>query len=382
VYEVFNGTLEFFSRFGVSTVPITSTSLTNKYVDFSTGLGVTSYPSPNQTAANIALGTYAQIAGQYTPLFFPGYFSWPLPPNIPEDLTMPFGQFVQKYSIQAALPTIWTFVNALGDVLNSPTLFVMQLFGAVQINSLATGGFVVPVSHNNSQLYGAIASSLGSNVLYSSTVSASQRDSSGIKLIVNTPAGKKLVKAKKLLVTAAPTVDNLSKLDLDATETNIFGKWSFRSDYVGVISHTGLPDGLDIINAVPDGSAGVDNFPTPPFVTDFAFTGVPGLYRTTVIGDPDMNEHNAKIMVRNALNAVGKAGTFDTKHLNFEAFADHTPLSLRVSAADLSSGFYSQLYSLLGYRNTFYTGSAWCSDYSSVVWLFTEIILPQIVATL
>lgn len=375
------GVKDFFARFNISIEPIPQPPLVNKYIDFSTGRTVSNYPA-DQLAVNTALGTYGQIAAGYVNETFPGYFN--LPEQVPEDLALPFGQFLAKYNIQAALPTLWSFISAVGDVLEAPTLFVIQNLNAVVLNAIQQpGGFFVPSSHNNSQLYASVQQYLSADLLLGSTVSVTDRSDSGVKLVVNIPSGKKLVKAKKLLVTAAPTVDNLKKLDLDTTEIDVFGKWQWSSDYVGVISHTGLPDGLDVVNVVPDSSASSFNLPKPPFVAEVKFSGVPGLYTTTVVAAPGLNEHGAKIMVRDALNAIGDAGTLPTEHIDFEAFSDHTPLQLRVSTEELKAGFFKKLYALQGRRSTFFTGAAWTSDFTSIVWLFTETgILPQILATL
>lgn len=375
------GVKDFFARFNVSIEAAPQVPLVNKYIDFSTGLPVSNYPE-NQAAIMTALGTYGQIAAGFVNETFPGYFN--LPEQVPEDLALPFGQFLAKYNLQATLPILWSFISALGDVLSVPTLFALQNFNAIELNAIQQpGGFFVPSSHNNSQLYAAVQQYLSADLLLSSTVSVTDRTDSGVKLVVNTPSGKKLIKAKKLLVTAAPTIDNLKKLDLDVTETDVFGKWQYSSDFVGVISHTGMPDGLDVVNVVPDSSPTSLNLPKPPFVSEIRFSGVPGLYTTTVVGAPGLNEHQAKLMVRNALNKIGDAGSLPTKHINFEAFSDHSPLQLRVSAEDLKAGFFKELYALQGRRSTFFTGAAWTSDFTSIVWVFTETgILPQILATI
>jgi hypothetical protein len=374
------GVKDFFARFNVSTEPTTQLPLASKYIDFSTGLPVTNYPSANQTAALAALAKYGQITAPYVPQIFPGYFN--LSDQVPEDLALPFGEFLAKYSLQAMLPIIWPFISAADDLLTAPTLFAIQNFGPIQLRGLQQpGGFFIPSSHNNSQLYGAVQQYLAADLLLSSTVSQSNRDDSGVRLVVNTPSGQKLIKAKKLLVTAAPTVDNLDKLDLDSVEVGVFGKWEWSSSYVGVVSHTGMPDGLDVINALSDSSPTTLNLPKAPFVAEYKFTGVPGLYSTTVIGKPGLSEHQAKDLVRNGFNKIGDAGTLPTKNISFEAFCNHTPLQLRVSAEELKAGFYKKLYALQGRRSTFYTGAAWTSDVTSTLWVFTEQgILPQILA--
>lgn len=269
------GAKDFFTRFNVPIEPSDTTPLESKYIDFSTGLPVPNYATADQASVFAALTAYGQIAGSYTPLFFPGYANFP--DQVPEDLALPFGEFVVKYNLQAAMPILWNFVSAIDNVLATPTLFVFQNFGGVHLNALLQpGGFFVPTSHNNSELYAAVQQYLSADLLLASTVSAAKREDSGVKLVLNTPSGKKLVKAKKLVVTAGPSNENLKALDLDSTETGIFGKWEFSSMHAGLVSHTGMPDGLAIVNAVPDASPGTLNWPKGQYVSELMFSHVPG----------------------------------------------------------------------------------------------------------
>ncbi|KAB5513268.1 FAD dependent oxidoreductase [Coniochaeta sp. 2T2.1] len=374
------GVKDFFARFNVPIEAMPQVPLDTRYIDFTTGQPVANYAT-DQTAIFTALATYAQLSAAYVNQTFPGYFNFP--DEVPEDLALPFGDFLAKYNLQDAVPFLRGFLLAIGDMLSVPTLFALQNFNAIHLNAIQQpAGFFVPSSRNNSELYAAVQQYLLPDLLLGSTVSVADRtDAGGVTLVVNTPSGRKLVKAKKLLVTAAPTVDNLKKLGLDTVETNVFGKWEYSSDYVGVVANAGLPDGLDILNTSPDSSPGSLNLPKLPFVSEIKYSGVPGLYTTTVVGPPGLNEHRAKIMVRDAVNKIGAAGTLPTKHLDFAAFSSHSPLQLRVSAEELKAGFIKKLYALQGRRSTFYTGAAFASDLTSILWVFTETgILPQILA--
>jgi hypothetical protein len=46
----------------------------------------------------------------------------------------------------------------------------------------------------------------------------------------------------------------------------------------------------------------------------------------------------------------------------------------------IEAGFYTKLYALQGQRSTFYTGAAWNAQDSSMLWVFTEALLPAIAA--
>jgi hypothetical protein len=131
---------------------------------------------------------------------------------------MPFGDFVQKYNLDAAVPTIWKFTNYAGDILAETTAYIMAQFGAVHLNATANGGFLVPTTFNNSVLYARAAQQLGSDLLLSSTITSVSRDDTGVNLVVNSNGHQQLIKAKKLLVTAPPLSSILKPLNLDPVE--------------------------------------------------------------------------------------------------------------------------------------------------------------------
>jgi hypothetical protein len=61
-------------------------------------------------------------------------------------------------------------------------------------------------------------------------------------------------------------------------------------------------------------------------------------------------------------------------------YSSHTPFELTVPPEAIADGFYKKLYSLQGCRHTFYTGAAFHTHDSSLLWQFTETLLPNITA--
>jgi hypothetical protein len=122
----------FFARFGVgfSAVPFT-TPFTTDYVDLTTGKAVPEYTPPDLTLALEILAGQLELYP-----YLPGGYN--LPDPVPADLLLPFGDFVTKYSIEAAVPLIWTFAHGVGDLLKATTLYVFQNFGLPQLESIAT----------------------------------------------------------------------------------------------------------------------------------------------------------------------------------------------------------------------------------------------------
>ncbi|KAH6869194.1 FAD dependent oxidoreductase [Thelonectria olida] len=380
VYLDLPGVKEFFGRFNISTVPIADPGFQNVYIDFTTGKAVPGYSQGGQTDVGIALTTYAQLAVKYNDYYFPGFWKLTTAP-VPDELSMPFGQLVEKYNLTAALPVIWNFASGVGDFANVPSFYVFYNFGAAVVQGLLTGTLLVPDSHNNSQLYAAAQEHLASDVLLNSVVSNAHRDDKGVKLVVKTPTGTKLVKAKKLLVTIPPTGRNMHPFDLDHKEKALFAKWKWENWYVAIFKGSGLPANLTLVNTRPNPRSLYA--PTPNFVWTYTFTGIRDLYATQVVGKPNLSLQGAKDLIRAGLRNINAAGTYATKRIDFVAWAQHAPLQLAVSAKELVCGFYKELYALQGRKSTWYTGAAWALDYTSILWVFTEeTILPGVIAGL
>ncbi|KAF2182433.1 hypothetical protein K469DRAFT_728596 [Zopfia rhizophila CBS 207.26] len=130
--------------------------------DFRIGKSVTNESSDPQ-AVGAAFQAYTEELLKY-PSLNGGLF---LPEPMPEDLYLPFGDFVKKYNIEAAVPTIAQFNPGLGNALTVPTIEMIR-----------------------------------SRLLQT--------------------ARKKLVIAKKLLITIPPKLDFLEAIDTNKEEKDIF----------------------------------------------------------------------------------------------------------------------------------------------------------------
>lgn len=117
-WTTYKNTTDFITkRMNLSVVVKSQTSLATKYVDFTTGQALDSYTAPTSAEALAALRTYHELCKQYEQLLLPGYFDFPLPDDIPEDLTLLFRDFVAKYNISAAVPRLFQLTGVgLGDM--------------------------------------------------------------------------------------------------------------------------------------------------------------------------------------------------------------------------------------------------------------------------
>jgi NAD(P)-binding Rossmann-like domain len=362
---------KFFERFDV---PLTKAvfdtlGMVSKYVDYRTGKVVDYTPSD----PSAALGAYGAQLANY-PYLEGGFY---LPDPVPADLLLPFGDFVKKYALDAAVNLIFSFGQGLGDLLRQPTLYVMKNFGLDVLRNLQVG-FLTTARHDNSELYAKARAELGADALLRSRVVATDRDAAGYaNVLVQTPSGLKLIRAQKIVVTIPPKLYNLGGFDLDGTELSLFGQFGNSAYYTGVLRHSGIPDNMAVTNIGADTPY---HLPALPGVYSISPTGIPGLHNVKYGSPTQLSDAQVKADIVASVKRLRTAGTLPTTTPEFAAFASHSPFELTVPTNAIKAGFYRNLYALQGRNRTYYTGAAFHTHDSSLLWQFTEALLPHIVA--
>lgn len=362
----------YFARFNV---PLTTASFAapgqvNEYVDFTTGKVVAGYAPANSSAA---LAGYAAQLAKY-PYVEAGF---DLPDPVPADLLLPFGDFVKKYNLQSLVGFLFGFAQGLGNLLEQYTLYVFKNFGLGILQDLQIG-FLTTARQNNSEIYVKALAELRDNVLLQSHVIATDRSSNdGVKVLVKTPTGPKLIIAKKLLITIPPKLNNLRGFDLSSNETTLFSQFLNSAYYTALIRHTSIPPNTSLTNI---GANTLYNLPPLPGLYTITPTRVPGLYDVKVGSATALSDAQVKALIRDTVARLRTAGTFNTTRLQFAAYENHTPFELTVPKDAIAGGFYKRLYALQGQRHTWYTGAAFHTHDSSLLWQFTEGLIPGLLA--
>lgn len=194
---------EFFARFQVPLYAYNFTlpGVTSEYVDFQTGQIATPAADPNLLLAWNAF--QAQVA-KYP---FLNYSLDSVPYPVPADLLLPFGEFINKYNLSDAVPYLSVYGQGWGNFVTLPTLLAIKFFGPTFFSpaSLYSGGGGALAAKDNSLIYEKATTELGASVLLNSSVLSMDRNAADlVKITVQTPSGKKLIHAKKLISAIPP----------------------------------------------------------------------------------------------------------------------------------------------------------------------------------
>lgn len=266
-------------------------------------------------------------------------------------------------------------------------------FGQPACEGIIQSTLFAPKSGSNSELYEKAYALLKDDILLSSSVIKASRNDSGVLVTVrNSDGTTTLIKAKQLLVTAAPSLSNLASLDLDEEESTIFGSSTPRPVFEGLLKTSIIPRNFSV--EYVSSAAAPDNYPDLyndlPHDLKIQSTGPEGsrLFRVLLETTYVISEDEAKDLIRHKLATLKAAGTFDSDDGNttasaescdveFKAFVNHNSILWRLPAEDLRAGFMQKLYALQGRRSTWYTGSLWSTDFASNVWAFTDTVLER-----
>lgn len=322
-----------------------------------------------------ALGTYINILNASYPFLNKGFF---LPDPVPEDLFLPFGDFAKKHDIVPLVFLLNRFTQGW-DIIRVPTLYVFMIINLDLVSDIAAGTFLT--TNDTNVLYRSALAILGERVLLNAHVTSVLRSNLGVRVHVKQEdTTSKVIKAKTLLMTGSPVLDNLQGWDLVPEEKTLFSKFSGFGYFAGVVSNPGFPDNTGFHNVASNNSG----FHTPKLPAVFVInnTPLPDKVRTVYYGTPQgihIDKSNAARMALDDLDRLVASqgyGHAKTKLLDWVA---HGPFNIQVSAEDIKNGFYARLYALQGQRSTFWSGSTWTAQDSATIWGYTKnVVLPLI----
>jgi hypothetical protein len=302
-----------------------------------------------------------------------------LPDPVPEDLLLPWVDYIDKYNLQDSAMATLARPAIPGELLDIPALYVFNDLNYLMLHE-EKGGAVVNANRDNSQLYRNALAELKEDVLLNSTVIAGERGTShrqGVRLVVQTPTGKKLIVAKQLVLAIPQTIENMKTFGLDKRENRILSQIYGLPYYGGVVKNTGLASGFSYKNYAAKNTYNIADIPS---VVGFNPSPVDGHLYYWYNSVKPVSQKRIEVDARKAIKTLQKVtGAATRPEPQFLAFTDFGPFHLAVEVDNIRKGFYSDMYALQGHRNTWYIGTLFVPG-SSQVWNNTAIMLPDILA--
>jgi hypothetical protein len=377
----------FMERLGLGLGTFPRATVTQEYFDFRTGEAVDFQPQPFP-AQLAALEEFRVQAEKFESIIqAPGYFNFPEPDDIPEELLMPFGEWIEKHNLQTAMPFIHSSTGlGVGNMTRELTLYALQAFGASMARStLGSQGSFVPATLRNQDIYDAIGKTLGKDVYYQSTVIESQRSKKGVTVLVRDSITNEVTKieAKRLLISIPPTPKNTAVFDLDKNEQDVLGKLYYNNEYTGLVNNENLAANWSYFN-MPAASA-PDNYlvlPEAPFLARIDAMGNGTIFRLTFVGDTNTSACEAKSLMQKDLDRLVESGAIEPAEdgdntLSWVDFSVHDSMHARVLREEVEGGFFQRFNALQGQRSTWWTGGAWAVNFQTHLWEYDDLIIPM-----
>lgn len=363
---------QFFKRFGIRLVPTGAPP--PLYVDFETDRPL-ELPEAELVEA---LPRYSAQLAKY-PFLDDGFA---LPHPVPEDLLIPFGNFIEKHELGGIALLAARFCQGFPDVFSLPTLYVMKNFGSSAITALKRG-FLVPDGVDNSELYRRVQTEFAGDVLFGKPVVLERDNTNGVRVSVASSSGQTIcIHAQKLLVTLPPTPSVLAEtLELDENERHLFEQFIPNTYHSIILKPTGLLPHKRIISGQIRPR---DNPGSSLIVHELTSTHLVKMVSMKYSGLEKLSDYPSLLdQIRGRLAILQHtypelfhedADPLNTK-IRYSVLS--SPYGLTVPASAIQDGFYRKLNDLNGYKNTFWTGAAFQAHDASLIWEHTDRLLKK-----
>jgi hypothetical protein len=306
-----------------------------------------------------------------------------LPNPVPADLLLTWPGYVKKHNLspgsaQAGL----SWPATPGNPLDTTALAIFNDGNHIELDEFA-GAAVHSANHDNSQIYVNALAELKPHVFLKSSIIAAQRGltrDSGVRLVASTPSGKKLIRARQLIIAMPPVLDNTKYLGLDQQEQAVLSKLSGKHYYGGVVNNTGLEDGVAYTNAGEDTPYHVASLPgVVNIAPSAASSGYHFYWYNTAVQGGRTTRAEIEGAARDTIKWLQAQNNAEAVEPNFVAFHDYSPFHLSPPAEDIAGGWYGQMKGLQGHRNTWYISALFVVG-STQVWNSTRNMLPDIIS--
>ncbi|PWY94531.1 putative FAD dependent oxidoreductase [Aspergillus sclerotioniger CBS 115572] len=361
---------DFFTRLNSSLAAVELSSFgTPKYYDFTKQVAL-----PNHTAGTMQ-SDYVTLLNKYP--YVDDLVN--LPDSVPSDLLLAWPEFAQKHNLsQGSTEAGLAWPATPGDPLSTTALAILNDGNHIELAE-DEGGAVHNANNDNSQIYTNALAEFQPHILLNSSIVAAQRGlnrSSGVQLVASTPEGKKLIKAKQLILAMPPVLDNTKSFNLDTTENSILGKLSGKYYYGGVVNNTGLEEGIAYTNVGVDRPYNAASLPGVVEIAPSAYSGYQFYWYNTEVAT---TQEEVQAAAKSTIQWLQTQNNVTTSEPNFLDYQDFSPFHLSPPNEDVEDGWYTKMKGLQGHRNTWYISSLFVVG-STQVWNSTNILLPDIIS--
>ncbi|KAH8692048.1 hypothetical protein BGW36DRAFT_276316, partial [Talaromyces proteolyticus] len=340
-------------------------------VDLRTGkhLNITALPG-NVTGA---LEKYAAQLARFPFLTEPGI---QLPDPVPEDVLLPFGQFVDKYGIQDVVPLIGIQAEGFGNITESTTLYVFKFFNEIVLQNLATA-FLASETANSQELYEKAYVDLGAeNVFLNTTVTSIMRPAecdpnANIEITVQSSYTGEIttITAKQVVFAIPPVSSNFKTVDLDPTEDDLISRFKSHTFVAGVLRNAVYPESPELL--YNSDLSTPYNLPIQPSIYFIGPMFPPSNLTAFPYGGPASPEHyNDEEIKTQVLELVRTS--IPGSNPEIVSYMNPGDYECHVTPEEIRGGFYTRLNALQGHRNTWWTGAAWQHPDCALIWNFTD----------
>ena len=204
--------------------------------------------------------------------------------------------------------------------------------------------------------------------------------SGAVRLLVQIPSGRKLIIARKLMSTIPLIPSNLTSFDFSQAEKSLFAQHTHSDFYAGLLRNTNLHTYAPIHALAPEKPYAI---PSPPGIHTIHPNSASGLIQVYYGSPRAIPKEEVRADIIAAVQRMQLARSIPaTAKSEFVCFANHTPFNMMVPSEAIRAGFYEKIYKLQEQKNTWYNGASFHTQDSSVLWRFTEELLPRILQEL
>ncbi|KAK4500340.1 hypothetical protein PRZ48_008529 [Zasmidium cellare] len=333
-------------------------------------------PTSNMSDFLPALNSYKAQLEKYPYLATGFHLEYP----IPEDLLLPFGDFCKKYDTRAVAQYLFPSNGGYGNLLATPTLYLMKQSSMDQVQGILTNDAVNNAARGRNQALHEVARTRleknRNDVFVSSRITRVDRTGeSGVVVHINTPRGKKAIRASKLVIAIPPTLSTLTPfMDLTNDEYVHFRQFNNSYLWAAVVKNSGIPTTASLMNLDP---AAPLQIPAMPQIYGTTPTPIKDLHVVWYRSPHLVPDWEVKSHIEEDFNRLYGRGA------EVVVLKNHSPYLLEVALDSVQAGFYDGLNRLQEKWDTFWTGAAWKTNDSTAIWKFNEeVLLPMILASL